>query len=243
MAIAFDAAASGNNDNNTGVTFALNVVSAANGIIVVNVVVDDPTLGDRTVSSVTWNSRSLTNIAGATVDSSPNRSEIWYLLNTTDTGSHNVVVTMGGTCGGIGAGAMSFTGVDQGSPIDASTAQSGTGSPSKAITTVADNAFIAEGCLINTSSASLAVNSGQTQKWNVLDTTDGIQFAGGYKGPITPAGSNTESWNAGVSSANYVYSLISLTPASAGLSVGEMMAARQFGQLGPIIERKQIVDY
>jgi hypothetical protein len=216
MAIAFDAAASGNNDNNTGVTFALSVVSATTGIVVVNVVVDDPTLADRTVSSVTWNGRSLTNIAGATVDSTPNRSEMWYLLNTTDTGSHNVIVTMGGTCGGIGAGAMSFTGVDQASPIDASTSASGTGSPSKAITTVANNAWIAEGCLINTSSASLAVNSGQTQKWNVLDTTDGIQFAGGYKGPITPAASTTEAWNAGISSAIYVYSLISLKPSTGG---------------------------
>jgi hypothetical protein len=215
VAIAFDAANSNKADAATGVTVALAVVSATNGIIVVNVVVDDPTLGDRTVSSVTWNGTNLTNIAGATVDSSPNRSEMWYLLNTTVTGSQNVVVTMGGTCGGIGCGAMSFTGVDQASPIDASTAQSGTGSPSKAITTVADNAFIAEGCLINTSAASLAVNSSQTQKWNVTDLTDGIQFAGGYRGPMSPATSYTESWNAGASSANYVYSLISLKPASA----------------------------
>jgi hypothetical protein len=212
MAIAFDAANSGNADSTNTVTFALNVVSATNGIIVVNVVSDSATLANRTVSSVTWNAVNLTNIAGATVDSSPNRSEIWYLLNTATTGSHNVVVTMGGSVGGIGSGAMSFTGVDQTSPIDATASNSGTGNPSKAIVTVADNAWIAEGCLINTSSASLAVNSSQTQKWNVTDLTDGIQFAGGYRGPMTPAGSFTESWNAGTSTANYVYSLISLKP-------------------------------
>jgi hypothetical protein len=97
MAIAFDAANSGNADTTNTVTFALNVVSATNGIIVVNVVSDSATLANRTVSSVTWNAVNLTNIAGATVDSSPNRSEIWYLLNTATTGSHNVVVTMGGT--------------------------------------------------------------------------------------------------------------------------------------------------
>jgi hypothetical protein len=226
MAIAFDAANSNKADATTTVTVALSVVSATNGIVVVNVVLDDPTLADRTVSSVTYNGTNLTNIAGATIDSTPNRSEMWYLLNTTVTGSHNVIVTMGGTCNGIGCGAMSFTGVDQVSPIDASTSATGTGSPSKAIVTVADNAFIAEGCLINTGSASLAVNSSQTQKWNVLDSVDGIQFAGGYRGPMTPAGSYTESWNAGVSSANYVYSLISLKPSGAAAATPKYGTAR-----------------
>jgi hypothetical protein len=212
-AIAFDATGSCNTDASATCSISITIVSANKGIIVANITADSGTLANRTVSTVKLDgTTAFTNVAACTVDSSPNRSEMWRLLNTTTTGTHTVDITMGGTPGGIVGGAVSLTGVDQTTPVDACTSQSGTGSPSKAITTVADNAWIVEGTLINTSSASLAVNSGQTQRWNKLDSTDGIQAAGSTKGPITPAGSTTESWNAGVSTSNYVYSLMSLTP-------------------------------
>jgi hypothetical protein len=216
MAIAFDAVNSTNADVPAApITLLLNVVSASNGIVLVNIVSDSATLANRTVTTVSYNGTTLTNLASATIDATPNRSEVWYLLNTTVTGSHTVSVTMGGPAGGVGVGAISFTGVDQVSPIDASSTASGLGNPTGSITTVADNAFLVEGCLINTSSAtSLGPNSGQTQKWNILDTSDGIQLAGGYKGPISPAAPVSESWAAPASSANYVYSLVSLKPAS-----------------------------
>jgi hypothetical protein len=212
-AIAFDATGSCNTDASATCSISITIVSANKGIIVANITSDSGTLANRTVSTVKLDgTTAFTNVAACTVDSSPNRSEMWRLLNTTVTGTHTVDITMGGTPGGIVGGAVSLTGVDQASPVDACTSQSGTGSPSKAIVTVADNAWIIEGTLINTSAASLAVNSGQTQRWNKLDTTDGIQAAGSTKGPITPAGSTTESWNAGASSANYVYSLMSVKP-------------------------------
>jgi hypothetical protein len=133
-AIAFDATGSCNTDASATCSISITIVSANKGIIVANITADSGTLANRTVSTVKLDgTTAFTNVAACTVDSSPNRSEMWRLLNTTTTGTHTVDITMGGTPGGIVGGAVSLTGVDQTTPVDACTSQSGTGSPSKAM--------------------------------------------------------------------------------------------------------------
>ncbi|MCA9160355.1 MAG: DNRLRE domain-containing protein, partial [Planctomycetales bacterium] len=113
--VAIDAASSGTAVNATGVTFS-HTVSGTNRLLLVSVATE-PTASEG-VSSVTYNGTSL-SFVGSRLHAALNvRIETWALVAPA-TGTHNVVITLSAQSKAIAAGAVSFTGVDQSTPLGA----------------------------------------------------------------------------------------------------------------------------
>jgi hypothetical protein len=172
-------------------------VSGSNRILIVGVGIRKSSGSASSVSSITYNGVSLTKInhvqdsAGA-----GSRTELWYLLNP-DTGTHYVNVTMG-AAKPFAAGAISFKGVHQASPLGSEAASTGSGTTAS----VSVSSSIGELVVDAVTSAddtlpipTLTAGSGQTGHWSEelnsgsghLGRTGGSQEAG--------AASVTMSWS------------------------------------------------
>lgn len=91
--------------NVTSITVS-HTVTASNKLVA-TVCSADGTIGERTVSSITFNGAGFT-LVKAKDDGGFERAEIWQ-LNGPATGTHDLVVTFGGNCEQSGAGVTGFT--------------------------------------------------------------------------------------------------------------------------------------
>jgi hypothetical protein len=159
----------------------------SNTILIVAAGGRNSVVGNATVSSVTYNGANLTKAVEKQESGDGNNSSVWYLVAPA-TGVHTVVVTYAGSCTSVGGAGISLFGVDQVSPIDATSPGSSFagGSASATITTVAASTWI-----IDSYSASNTWSSwGAGQIDNAHSTAQGSSRAG----PVT-AGSNTMTLN------------------------------------------------
>ncbi|MCL5669131.1 MAG: hypothetical protein M1392_03920 [Gammaproteobacteria bacterium] len=214
-AIAFDAASS----TNAGAAWSHTVGAGSNRILIVGV----STLSGQTVTSVTYTGPSasvapLTLVGALTNGNGTNiRGELWRLV-APEAGTGTITVTVSAGAKWVG-GAVSLTGVDQTSPIDANNFASGTSTaPSVTVTTVSNNAWVVD-TLAYAQSATATVGTGQSQRWNT-DTVGGtpatnVGGAGSSKGPNTPAGAVAMSWTLSKSK-DWVIGAVALKPAAGG---------------------------
>ena len=142
-------------------------------------------------SSVTYNGTPLT-LAGASTNGTV-RSEIWYLVAPTS-GAHNVVVTAP-NANAVTATSMSFTGVDQTTPLGSTVSAIGTGTTPSVSTTsaVGEPLFDVVGAVGTTT----PVIAGATQTVRGTNTTaTGLDHAviGSSTAPGAGATSITMSW-------------------------------------------------
>ena len=195
--IAFDAASSSNlGDNVTNLTWAHTVTAlGSNRILVVGVSIR----GTNAVSTVTYAGTPLTLVGAQNETTNDNaRVEIWQIVAPA-TGANNIVVDFGvGNNTRFVVGAVSLTGVDQTTPIDAAFAGDFGNSltPTVAITTVTNNAWVID-TLAARNAPVATVGADQTQRWNTSIATR-ITGAGSTEGPKTPAGTVTMSWTLSV---------------------------------------------
>ncbi len=108
---------------NAAPTLTFNHATTATGtnlVLVVGVSINVVNNTNATVNTVTYNGLALTSAGSLTDAAKTRRVEIWYRIAPT-TGTHAVVVTLnfpgGGGTLGVYAGATTFTGADQTSPI------------------------------------------------------------------------------------------------------------------------------
>jgi len=206
MALALDVTSnSGHLANVSSATFS-HTATGSNLILVVLVAPGDPTLGDRTVSSVTYNGVSLTHIA-ADSDRGYERTEAWYLINP-PTGAHNVVVTMGGSCENLDVYSITLTGAKQTGQPDASHSRaSSSASPvTDSVTTVADNSYVVSVAqTISTQTTGLSAGQSSIGFLNTGWTR------ASYSGPKTPAGSVTHGYTV-ASSTDGAMTIVSIAP-------------------------------
>ncbi|KKL22510.1 hypothetical protein LCGC14_2434730, partial [marine sediment metagenome] len=160
-AIAFDATANGQDSNVSSLTWS-HTCTGADLVLIVGVSTrgDD---GDAVPDGVTYNGVAMTLIDGqgfATVLF----SSLWQ-LKAPATGANNVVVSWTTNTVRVVGGSMSFTGVDQTNPIDASNKATGNSTaPSVAVTTVADNAWIVDNLGFRTgSSETVTLDAGDSE--------------------------------------------------------------------------------
>jgi hypothetical protein len=144
-AIAFDAVSNSGGLTNTSSFSWSHTSTGSDLVLTVGVSTRENTSGSTNgkVTGVTYNSVAMTEGQTDLRDTaSSNRiyTQLWYLAGPA-TGENTVSVTLTATTDEAKAGAMSFTGVDQTTPKDASNGTNGSGTtPSIAVTTVADNA-------------------------------------------------------------------------------------------------------
>ncbi len=180
---------------------------------------------NRTVTGVTYDTVPLFPI-GAVNNGNSIRVELWRLVNP-NTGNNQVRVSLSGNTQAV-AGAVSFTGVDQGNPIDAGPV-SNTGNnaaPTVNIATLSDNAFVIDTLgifLAALPDATANVGAGQVSQWNDRTTGGGggtqhVRGAGSTEGPITPAGNVTMSWTLSAAR-SWAITAVALKPSPSGVSV------------------------
>jgi len=210
--IAFDATSNSGAQGSTNPVTWSHTVSGSDTLLAVHIAQRGS--GFPAAGGVTYNGVSLTS-AQQDGPISFIHSSIWYLANPA-TGTNTVSVTFPSAPTRSVSGAVSLTGVDQSSPLDANNGSTGTGTTaSVAVTTVADNAWVIGGVGVRTAaSETITVGAGETQDWNVLDTANGLRAGGSHTtAAVTPAGAHTMDWTISASLA-WAISAASFKPAA-----------------------------
>ncbi len=118
-----------------------------------------------------------------------NYAELWYLdpsLNPTD-GSYDVVVTIdNGSANKITVGVITVTGVDQTTPIDTGTVQSGSGEASQNTLAVTSESGDLIMDIIGTKANSITPDGSQAELWDL--ETGGSGVSGNFGGASTKSG-------------------------------------------------------
>ncbi|MEQ1897986.1 MAG: hypothetical protein ABL971_11435 [Vicinamibacterales bacterium] len=217
--IAFDASSGLRESalNASSLTYPVTVGSGLTDRIVV-VLVPAYASTNVSVSLITYGGVPLTRVRRDANGVQLAYSEAWYLLAPA-AGLHNVVVTMTGPVGSenaIYSGALSFSGVDQTTPIDAHAGSVVTGSHGAhgdTITTVTAGAWVVDGVATRNPPAA---GGNQTQRWS--GGAAHLERSGGStRGPIATAGATAMNWTWATSGGASAHSVVALKPSSAGV--------------------------
>ncbi|HSX28216.1 MAG TPA: hypothetical protein VLF60_02090 [Candidatus Saccharimonadales bacterium] len=219
MAIAFDAvgpsSAGTGTANTTSITWN-HTCTGSNLLLVVGVGVGSGLA--TTTTSVTYNSVSMTSAGKVYSDNQTDGYvELFYLAGPA-TGSNAVVVTCS-VAKDLTGGSMSFTGVDQSTPVTNAVTAFGTGTaPSVTVTSASGNVVIDAAV-----SGSAFSSSGQTLRWNKnLNVTSGAgnsaQSTANGASSVTMSYTTPSDWW-GIVGANIVAGATSTTPSVTTLSV------------------------
>jgi hypothetical protein len=184
-------------DDTTAVdTFTVShATSGTNRLMLVGISLDPS--NDETVSSITYNGTPLTYVGSATY-SNDARAEIWQLV-APDTGTHDVVITFDkNLVYGAVAGVMTFTNVNQSTPLGTFAGANGSSAgPATVDVSSATNELVFDTVSCETCTT-LTVGAGQTEYWNLSQSGLYAMGAGSTEpGAVTV----TMSWTLG--SADY----------------------------------------
>jgi uncharacterized repeat protein (TIGR01451 family) len=197
----------------TGLTWSHTVNSASNGILIVGISFRD---GNTSASSVTFGAAALTRIGFQNSGGNQNRTELWY-LKAPAVGPGTISVSMSSSKA-IAAASISFTGVDQTSPLGTFASAAGDSqTPSVDVASAACEVVI-DTMTANGDANSLAVSGGQTQQWNIFTGSGDAGNARGGGSTRPGATSTTMSWNLGVSKP-WSIGAVPLRPSSSGPSL------------------------
>jgi hypothetical protein len=160
-------------------------------LLLVGVSMSNP--GARTVSSISYDSQALSFVGSENNSNDKSRIEIWSLV-APNTGTNNLVVTLSGANGnGFTVGAMTFTGVDQATPLGTFSSASGhSAGGSTVVSSAAGELVFSTLNIQSTNNEDLIPDAGQTEHWDLhQNRADG----GGSTAP--GAASVTMSWSFG----------------------------------------------
>ena len=157
----------------TSATFSY-TVSGTNTLLLVQVYIEANGTSD-VVNTVTFNGTALTRIVqDRDTTSGHGDLETWRLVNPAS-GTHNVVVSISDTTARVlHIGAISYTGVNQTSPIGASTSlnQAAATSHSISLTTTTANSLVVGMCTSYGTGVGITPGTGQVQKWVKTDNNE-----------------------------------------------------------------------
>jgi hypothetical protein len=205
-ALAFDATSS-TTANGNPVSWSHTTVSQTDGLIVVGISLFQETPDDTVVTAVSYGGFSLTKIRHD-VRSRDARSELWYRIGTLS-GAQTVSVTMD-AAQKIVAGAVSFTGAHQTSPIGNHNGANAFSDIATVTLASAAGEIVVDTVAVQRS-LTLTVGSGQTERWNATSGPGAQQITGGGS---TEAGaaSVTMSWSISAVE-SWAISAVSIKPA------------------------------
>ena len=166
------------------------------------------------ISGITYNGVALTKIDAQQDAVGYCRSELWYLVAPA-TGTHDIVVTLGGSWGYtaymIGT-ATSFTGADQSAPLGTAVKATGTTTPvTVAAASAAGEYVVDSACAYKATAITLTVGAGQTEIANVTPAA-GYVGAASYEGG---AASVTMSWALSATALGWATVAVPIKPATA----------------------------
>lgn len=187
MAVAFDAASSGQTTNATSITVA-HTCSGSDRVLFVGVGWSTGPEAMASVTGVTYNGVALTQIWEIIDSPTDHANAGWYLIAPA-TGTNNIVVTFASAMDEICAGGISFTGAHQTSPLGTfQTANGTTGNATVNVSSAADE-IVVDNCYVGQNG--ITVGAGQTQRWQQANIGS---YSTGGGSTETGAATTTMSW-------------------------------------------------
>jgi hypothetical protein len=216
-AIAFDATVTSVNPASNTVSFT---TSGSDRYLVVQVL-SSP--GD-TVTGVTYNGVAMSQIMTSTFGAQAN--ELWGLANPAS-GTHNIVASFSGAPSTVVIDAISYTGAQQTTPIEATGTNSGSGtSASVSVTTLTDNAWLVGYFRANSASGAFTAGSNTVIRTDAAEGTRQLADSGAVQSPP-----GSFSLNATMATGSWNVMAFSLKPA-AGAATDEYQANSQIYFVG-----------
>ena len=215
MAIAVDNTATFDDasyDTTTSNTISFTVGSGSNRLLIVTASYWEDVAGTGTITGITYAGTSMTQVVTATETA---MSTYIYRLVAPTSGTNNIVITTSGATDSRKFGVISFTGVNQTTPINASnTAIASTSGPLTAsLTTTVANTMLVDAAS-NFSANTITPGTGQTVIFNT--TSNGVSGGASYKA-FASTGSTSMQWTtAGID--DWSYSIVAVAPASGGVA-------------------------
>ncbi|MGH7408186.1 MAG: DUF2341 domain-containing protein [Candidatus Methylomirabilales bacterium] len=226
--VAMDAVSTG-----TTATSSLTIshtTSGTNRLMLVGVsITDDGAGGAPSVSSITYNGVGLSSVGSRATSDSSARIEIWRLVAPA-TGANNVVVTLSSDPHAMTVGVMTFTGVDQSTPLGtfASATSDITSSVSVAVASAAGELVFDTMVLESSSNRDLIPGAGQTERWDLFQAgLAGETSSNGGGSTAAGAASVTMSWSFPVDKS--AIGGVSIKPAGATTTAASGAAGRSGG--------------
>jgi cellulose synthase/poly-beta-1,6-N-acetylglucosamine synthase-like glycosyltransferase/CheY-like chemotaxis protein len=169
-AITLDATSSNTALNTSSISWSHTIGSGNHRKLIVGVSIEEDVMGDEPVTSVTYNSVSLTYANHVTAGTGYLiRVEVWYMdeADLPSTGSYTIQVNTTGTVEEINAGAVSIAGARSGTPeATATNTNSGTASITTNITTLTNGAGVVD-VVGSGNGGSFTPGTGQLELWDV----------------------------------------------------------------------------
>ncbi|MFT5324549.1 MAG: hypothetical protein ACI8P0_002411, partial [Planctomycetaceae bacterium] len=203
-----------------GITIS-HTTAGADRLLLVGVSIDEAS--DESVDKVTYNGHFLTHVGS--VENVENVTEIWALVNP-DLGTHNVVITFTGTTDGNTAGVMSFTGVDQSTPLGTFASNSGNGgSGSVTVGSATGDLVFGVISIDNVVDYDIMPDGAQSEDWDLIGGADinggGSTKAGAASVNLSWSWSGTDDWSAAGVSIKPVVTNTAPTAANSSYSIDE----------------------
>lgn len=213
MAIAIDAVSSTTCDGCSSITIS-HTCSGADRLILVCVSYDPDDF--ETITGVTYNGVSLSSQIQVN-EGDDAHAEIFTLVAPA-TGANDAVVTFSAALRRQAVvGVISLTGVDQSTPVTATASGNGlAGSSSINVASATDELVI--DCIAGEQTTSFTAGAGQTERWNLNDSS----FTYGAGSTEPGATTTTMSWTFG-SSDYYAHVAVSVAPSAGGASIIPMV--------------------
>jgi hypothetical protein len=205
-AISFDSNSSSQEDNpTTNLSWSHTVGNGPSRILIVGLSIKDAV----TANTVTYNVTStLTRIDSQASPGSKNSVELWYLLSP-PSGTANIDVTLS-SIAKIVAGAISYSGVDQFTPLGPFVGNSGTNNLATATVSSAAGEIVFDTVSVEGQAPTTTAGAGQTEQWNRLTGSGGSDLVGGGSTEIGAA-SVTMYWSH-ASGRDWAIGTVSLKP-------------------------------
>ncbi|MFZ0034386.1 MAG: hypothetical protein WAK60_05305, partial [Sedimentisphaerales bacterium] len=214
--IQYDAASSAYSASaGTTLSWSHTVGSGNNRLLVVSIVSKDSTPSDQIISSVKFNSVSMTLVPGSTKSrtvysgtsySTTLRSDLYYMLNP-PVGTYTVLVNFNGSVSYRVGGGVSLSNIKQQAPEAVAASSATSASISTIITVPNTGAWVVD--VVGHSNSGSFTTSTSTERW---DKTSSYHTAAASTKAVTSSGSNTLSWTFSGSSGTIIHSLAAFAP-------------------------------
>ena len=178
---AVDNASSGTtaSDTASSITVSHTTGSGSNRLMLVGISYNNDDY--ETVTGVTYNGTSLTQVG--TVNNSDDARVCIYSLVAPDSGTHNVIINFSDALNdGAIAGVVTFTGVDQSTPLGTFVSSTGEDSTQATVNIPSESGELIFGVASAEYDAFTTASSGQTVHWNRTISGDDTNGAGGTDG-------------------------------------------------------------
>lgn len=219
--------ASGANSNVNTLSWSHTVRSGQNGILIVALSQRD---GTTATTGVWYGGTLLTQIGGQAATGSQSRTDLWYML-APPAGTANIFVALL-TSKRIVASAISFTGVNQTTPLGTFVGATGQSTTATVNVSSKPGELVLDTVTTSGDANILTANAGQTERWDLFSGTGDLNNVRGGGSTEAGAASVTMSWTLGASKV-WAIGAVAIKPAASPPNISLVKSVSASGNILP----------